>query len=198
MSEWIVALWQAGQRELARQHLERLAEQTPQDAHALVVVGQTWMKVGEVELAIAKFQQALSQAPDQVEPRLNLAMAQQLSHQPAAAIEHYSWILTHHPDSVDARNNLAWLYATYPEAKFRDGAKAEELARRLCEMSHYTIPTFLDTFAAACAENGHFDEAVRATQLAVSSARGRGEREQEGVRQERLRLYQSSQPYRAP
>ena len=154
--------------------------------------------MGEPEVAIANFQQAVSREPDQIEPRLNLAMAQQLSHQPAAAIEHYSWILARQPDSIDALNNLAWLYATYPQAEFRDGAKAEQLARQLCDMSHDQIPAFLDTLAAACAENGHFDEAVRVTKLAVTLARGRSEREQESVRQERLKLYQGGRPYREP
>ena len=197
-AEWIVALWQAGQRELARQQLERLNEQATEDAGKLAVVGQTWMKIGEPELAITNFQQAVSQDPDRIEPRLNLAMAQQLAHHPSAAIEHYSWILTRRPDSIDALNNLAWLYATYPRVEFRNGAKAEELGRQLCEMSRFQIPAFLDTFAAACAENGHFDEAVRVTELAANLARGRGEREQESVRHARLKLYQAGQPYREP
>ena len=43
-SEWIVALWQAGQRELARQQLQRLNEQATPDVRQ---VGRRWPDVDE-------------------------------------------------------------------------------------------------------------------------------------------------------
>jgi serine/threonine-protein kinase len=125
-------------------------------------------------------------------------MTLQISHQPPAAIEHYQWVLSHEPNSADALNNLAWLYATYSRAQFRDGGKAEELARRLCEMSNYRIPAFLDTLAAACAENGHFVEAVQVTESALKLSRARGEAEREPALRERLKLYQAGTPYHEP
>ena len=42
-------------------------------------------------------------------------------------------------------NELAWLQATCPEAKARDGKQAVEHATRACELSAWKEAAFLDT-----------------------------------------------------
>jgi tetratricopeptide (TPR) repeat protein len=60
-----------------------------------------------------------------------------------------------------ALNNLGWLLATAPNAKLRDGKRAVEYAKHACELTGWTQPYFLGTLAAAYAEVGNFDEAVK-------------------------------------
>jgi tetratricopeptide (TPR) repeat protein len=59
------------------------------------------------------------------------------------------------------RNSLAWFLATARYDEIRDGARAVEMATKACELTGYETATTVDTLAAACAEVGDFENAVR-------------------------------------
>ena len=61
----------------------------------------------------------------------------------------------------------AALRATCPNASFRDGKAAVADAKRACDMSKWKYANYIDTLAAACAESGDFDAAVRYEQQAI-------------------------------
>ena len=65
------------------------------------------------------------------------------------------------PNSAAARNGWAWFLATCPDAGSRNGNTAVIEARVACELSRWDDPRYLDTLAAAYAENGEFDQAVK-------------------------------------
>ena len=102
------------------------------------------------------------------------------------------------PESLLALNNLAWILATHPEARFRNGPEAVQLAERACELTSYQQTVFVGTLAAACAEAGRFDDAVATAQKACALALGRGEPGLLQKNRELLALYQAHQPYREP
>ncbi|HWB58702.1 MAG TPA: tetratricopeptide repeat protein [Chthoniobacteraceae bacterium] len=60
---------------------------------------------------------------------------------------------------------VAWLYATSPDAKWRDGAEAVKLAKRAGGGEAY----FDDTLATAYAEAGQWDEAVKSEKTAIDT-----------------------------
>lgn len=64
-------------------------------------------------------------------------------------------------------NNLAWVLATSPEDDLRDGKRAVELAAFACELTKDTLPHILSTLAAAHAEAGDFENAIKRAQQAV-------------------------------
>ena len=97
------------------------------------------------------------------------------------------------PKLAPAYVNRAWLWATCPDAKYRDGKRAVESATRACELSEWKFAVFIDALAAAYAEAGDFEAAVKwqtkANGLyAAAGARAKGE--------ERLKLYREKKPYR--
>ena len=117
---------------------------------------------------------------------------------PEQAIRHYQTAMEIDSTNPEAPKNLAWLRATCPVDEIRDGAKAVELAKRLCEASQYRIPAILDTLAAAYAEVGKFPEAVAAVSQALDLLHSRVPRKDPLVQnlQRRLELYQAGKPYR--
>ena len=88
-------------------------------------------------------------------------------------------------------NQLAWLLATCPEARYRDGRHAVELATKACELSEWQY-NHVDTLAAAYAEAGDFEQAVRWQQMAIEMASDSGRDDYRS----RLALYKSGKPYR--
>ena len=65
-------------------------------------------------------------------------------------------------------NARAWLYATCPDASIRNGQLAIADAKKACELGKWKYPGYIDTLAAAYAEAGDFDSAVRYEQQAMS------------------------------
>jgi eukaryotic-like serine/threonine-protein kinase len=91
------------------------------------------------------------------------------------------------------RNSLAWFLATARYDEIRDGARALEMATRACELTGYETATTVDTLAAAYAEVGDFENAVRwsvKTLELTSDAAKRSEFKR------RLENYRQGQPWR--
>jgi tetratricopeptide (TPR) repeat protein len=97
------------------------------------------------------------------------------------------------PEDLALRNNLAWLLATCPEERIRDGARAVALAKEACEATDWSQIECLDTLAAAYAEGGEFDEARRLLETVLLLV---PDPERRAKYQARLALYQVHEPYR--
>jgi len=122
----------------------------------------------------------------------NMAETMRGSRRTLAAITHYHEALRFKPDFVDAHNNLAWLRATSPDATSRNGREALEHAMRAVQLAGNDNALILDSLAAAYAEVGSFDEAVRWQQKAVQIA----PEKQKNDLAARLALYKQQRPYR--
>jgi tetratricopeptide (TPR) repeat protein len=95
-------------------------------------------------------------------------------------------------------NSMAWLFSTDPEPQFRDGNLAVQYATAACESNSYKDSNWVDTLAAAYAERGDWDLAVKTEQKAIDILTASGtdiERYLEGYKT-RLALYESGQQYR--
>ncbi len=111
-----------------------------------------------------------------------------------AALDSLDRQLKQFPDNAWLHNNKAWLLSTCPVAEIRDGEKAVEHAGRACGLTNYVNYMMLDTLAAAHAEQGDFDEAVRWQKKAIEMMPA-DTFDGGGVR-DRLELFESGQPYR--
>jgi len=97
------------------------------------------------------------------------------------------------PKDADFLNDLAWYLATSPQTNEHDGKAAVEFATKACELTKWRNPDYLNTLAAACAESGDFDAAVKWQTKAIELLADPKEKEDYRTR---LKLYQEKKPYR--
>jgi Zn-dependent protease len=113
------------------------------------------------------------------------------------AIDDYREALRLQPKLATAHNNLAWLLAVCPVDALRNGQEAVEHASSACNATEWRNPSCLGTFAAACAEDGDFGQAVRWQKRALADPAYRKKYGEAAV-SERLRLYEQGLPCRLP
>ncbi len=101
------------------------------------------------------------------------------------------------PRSAAGANSLAWLLATHWADPIRDGKAAIELATRACEMTQWKDPLYMDTLAAAYAEAGRFDDAVKWQKKALDLADKLSKPQLDELKG-RLKLYEARKPYHVP
>lgn len=181
----------------------RAIETDPTEAAAYFELGALYQRLkrgADAAKVMADVLQKLHDKPlvqqREAELRLNLAglLTEQKRH--AESIEQYRAVLRLAPNSPIAANNLAWLLATSPKDALRDGREALRLAQQACEATSNSVPGFLDTLAAAYAEVGDFDEALRLVQAATEAARQRKDASLEAAMQSRRERYQQRLPFR--
>ena len=191
-----VSLFVQGHAEEAERQLAQAKDLTGEAARDLAIVGQTYMKIGQVDLAFQALRRAVTLDPECKEARLTLAIAFQITGRVVDALEQYRQVLASHSSSLEALNNLAWLLATHDSAEVRSGSQAVSLSSRLCELTENRIPAFLDTYAAALAETGEYSLAIDVVEKAIELARGRGESSLAEKLKSRLDLYRMGKPLR--
>ena len=69
-----------------------------------------------------------------------------------------------------ALTQRAWFRSTCPDSSFRNGQQAMQDAKVACKLTNWKDATAIDTLAAACAELGDFDSAVRYGEQAIGAA----------------------------
>ena len=116
--------------------------------------------------------------------------------QTEAAIAHFREAVHLQPDWLEALNNLAWLLATEPDAKLRNGTEAVRLAAHAVELTKTNNAGVLDTLGAAYAEVGRFSDAVQTAEEAARKARADGQIDLSVQLTERVKFYQAQRPLR--
>jgi len=101
-----------------------------------------------------------------------------------------------HPTTIESMNLLGWFRATCPDEKFRDGAEAVKLTKEACELTGWQRSNYIDELAAAYAETGDFESAVDRQKEAIGLLPEDAIAAWRADFDERLRLYQSGQPFR--
>lgn len=148
-----------------------------------------------------EFQEASNQLEELVKltpdaaTHFNLANTQRRAGNVSQAIAGYRQVLDLDPKFIPAGQNLAWLLATHPATQFRSGDEALQVAKRLCDLTQYQNASLLDALAAAYAEVGQFDEAVKTLQKAIALLEA--QKADVSDASARLKLYQAGKPFRS-
>ena len=210
-----MALSQKGKAEEALSHYAASLEIAPDFAQAHNNLGAELANQGRMAEAEAQFMAALRVDPNYAPSLSNLAALMNRQGKPGQAIVHYQLgvILAGRkqtgaaiarfreavrlkPDWLEALNNLAWILATQPDEKLRNGGESVRLAARAVELTKTNNPGALDTLAAAYAEVGRFSDAADAAQKATGLAAAAGQTDLATEIQKRRRLYDAGRAFR--
>lgn len=113
----------------------------------------------------------------------------------AGALKHWRDAARIQPGYATVANNLAWLLATHPDARLRDGTEALRHAERAVVLTR-ARPETLDTLAAAQAEAGQAGRAVATAERALSAARAAGNEALAAQVEAHLARYRAGRPWR--
>jgi tetratricopeptide (TPR) repeat protein len=176
----------------AIRHFQEALRLAPGNLSAQVNLASALFCAGRKQEAINGFRQALSIAPDDVGAQQSLGEALFWTGDISGAIKSYNSVLKLDPDNMLALIRLARILAICSDDSLRDGKRAAELAFRALESVKGNSAELLDILAAAYAETGEFEKAVKTARKALELA---GAKEKNGV-EERLALYVKGMPYR--
>jgi len=166
----------------------------PKLADAYFHRGNAYKARKESAQAVRDYDEAIRLEPNWADPYFNRANAHRANKEYAQAVSDYSQVIRLDPEDADACSNVAWLLATCPDTKVRDGRKAVEHATKACDLTSWKASYFLSTLAAACAEIGDFDQAIKWQKRALESSQY--ERNEGKSARERLALFEDHRPYR--
>jgi spermidine synthase len=189
-------LGQKGRFDEAIAHYRQALGLKPHYAKAHVNLGIALLGRGQLDAATDHFQRALAIEPEHVGARQNLGAALEQQGRIAEALACWREVLRVQPNQLAVLNRCAWILATDADPAVRNAAEAVALAERAVQLSGGRDPAILDTLAAAYAEAGRFQDALRVAQTALDQAAASGNAAPlEGLRA-RTKLYQAGSPFR--
>ena len=189
-------LTEQGRPAAALPYLLKAAELAPGWPEAQRRLALAWMRQGRTNEAQDAYQTLANLMPATAEGRRDLADMLAEGHQYEQAVRYYKEALRLKPDFDAAMNNLAMFRASCPQAEFRNGGEAVQLAETACRLSGRRNPSFLGTLGAAYAEAGRFGDAVKTMQEALAVAQASGVKDLVPIQTRMLELFQAGKPFR--
>lgn len=174
--------------------LTKVIELRPQLGAAYVARSAVLIRTGAFEKALADCESAIRAAPQSPDAYLARARIYGLKHDYVHAekdITQAKGMTQAAPEIRD--NSIAWMRATFPDDKLRNGQQALVLAKTVCDATHWKQWQCIDTLAAAYAEVGDFENAIKYQKQVLTSNLSMRDRTKA---EERLHSYEHHKPYR--
>jgi tetratricopeptide (TPR) repeat protein len=185
-----------GKSDEAISHYRQALQIRPDYFDARNNLGAALARAGQLDEAIEQFNKVLDHDPDAAETETNLRLAMARRTRRDEAISSWRNLLKADPANQQVLYALAWIDATSPEARLRDGKEAVKLAEKLAATQKQPQAKVLDALAAAYAEAGRFPEAAETARKARSAAESTGDIALIHSLNARIELYEAGKPYR--
>jgi tetratricopeptide (TPR) repeat protein len=192
-----VALALTGKIDDAVAHFQEVVRLKPDSLEARTHLAELLIRQGKFDDAVAQLEEVLRRRPGP-EVYRQLAFARIMQGKIEQAVDSLEQAIHLDPNFPPALNDLAWLRATAPEARWRNGEEAVKLAEHACELTGSKQALFLGTLAAAYAEAGRFNDARKSAEQAVALATAEGNKDLAERNRQLLELYRSGKPYHEP
>jgi tetratricopeptide (TPR) repeat protein len=184
-----------GQKDKALQCFELAVKHGPGVAEAWKSLGFAQFEKGNFERAQQAYEMAVLIRPNDPAGHESLAAVLMKRGDVRRALGHLGRVCALTPKNANTRVFLAMQLASRPEPELRDGRQAVAIATDACRLTGWRHPAALDALAAAQAEAGQWDKAVKTARRAIGTARKVESSELPEYRK-RLALYEKRQPYR--
>jgi len=146
----------------------------PSNAEAHNDLALTLLKMGRRQDAVMEFQQSLQVRATPGAAR-NLSAALLMNGDPVQAARIYRIAMQIDPTDLQNQRALAWLLATHPDDRVRNGREAVELSRQIVVATNGQVPLFLLTLSASLAEAGDFDQSAAVALQSAAAYRASGD-----------------------
>jgi tetratricopeptide (TPR) repeat protein len=170
---------------------------------ALPQAPQPWFKKADIQFGRNEFEASArslveairrSSGPERPAMYANGAASFYRAQRPAEAILIYRTALAERVDP-NLATYLAWVLATCKVDALRNGAEAVRWAEEAVRADPASA-TYLNTLAAAWAEQGRFADAVRTAEAALAAARGANDDATAKLTEARLEAFRAGRPWR--
>ena len=186
-----LALHHQGKIEKALQWFQRALELYPDHPRANNNAGAVLGALKRPDDAIAYFERSLQADPANIGTRINLAASLQSVGRTAEATRQYELILRAHP-----RHTPTWISLGKAHMSLGQFPRAIECFQQASALTGHREPLLLDALAAAYAEVGRFENAVKTAEKALELATAaKLTSHLDGIRK-RLALYKAGRPDR--
>lgn len=199
--------YRSGRNKEALEAFKKAAELAPKEGRYQYWIALVNFREKNLDAALEAFAKASELSPQLLEARVGYAQLASQKKQYDVAAKAFAEALRDNPESPLIQNAAAWFFATIPSDAHRNAKEAVRLAEAACKAVSDGQHEYLDTLAAAYANDGRFEEAVSRTKdaiakvdAAITAATDDPTRERlKGLKMEyesRLKLYGEKKPYR--
>ena len=151
----------------ARKTVENILNDKDADVDALHIASLVAHTMKDPELALRVSQTILKQDENDDSALFELPSIYIALKQFDKAVEAFENSVKLHPENPTALNNYSWFLSTTAQDAYRDGKKALDLGLKAAQASNYEKAYILSTLAAAYAETGDFENAMKYIQKAI-------------------------------
>jgi tetratricopeptide (TPR) repeat protein len=184
-----------GQFDQAIADCDRMIAIKPNDSEPYRIRAGEYQNEGDFPNAIADVGEALERQPNNAKLYAVRAELETLTGRWADSHEDYEQVARLNPDDAETLDSSAWALATSTRPGMLDGAAAVKMATHACELTGWHSWRELETLAAAYADVGDFDSAVK-WQVATIRSGGNPDPSEVIGQRGRLQLYQQGRVYR--
>jgi tetratricopeptide (TPR) repeat protein len=184
-----------GDKAGAMEDFNRAVKVNPRSSAAFQFRGKAHADAGENKEALEDLNEALNINPKDPSAYISRAQFYLITDEPGKALEDFEQVLKLAPEFSGIYNDYAWTLATNPQDSVRNGKKAVELALKACELTNYEHGGTVDTLAAAYAEAGEWEKALKWQEKAIKLAEDSEPKDLPGMK-ERLQSFKDKKPFR--
>lgn len=152
-----------------------------------------WLAMGQLTKAVADFSEAIRLNEKDAHSYIGRGLAWYRIGDDKKAIKDYETAIRLQPKSSDGYCGLAWIMAAGPDAQYRNGKKAVQLATTACELTKWNDANNVAVLAVAYAESADWENCLKWQRQYIEMVPTENEK-RDG--QARLELYLQNRPYR--
>jgi tetratricopeptide (TPR) repeat protein len=175
---------------------ERAVRLAPRDVRARMGLGGMYLGFARQAEALREFEAVIEIVPGYPRGYLGAATSLRSLSRYVEAVEVLQAGLTRCPNDVALLNLLALTLATAPDDRVRNGASAISIAEQACAVRPPASHEVRATLAAAYAEAGRFEDALRESRRAAADASAAHDEHSVAENRRRSDLYGKGEPLR--